>query len=167
VAVVTLPAVTENVVEVEPCGIVTLAGTFAADGAALTPMETPPLGAADVSATVQVDPEDGEIVLGLHERLPKVAAWRILTVPPLAVVDSAAPVESADMPFVSWMVEEESVVEGANVRVTEARTLFGMLEEFKPQTKQVAVPVPLVQESVLFAAPAPAEMVADVKSAVE
>ena len=69
VAVVTLPAVAENVVEVEPCGIVTLEGTFAAVGDTLMPMVAPPLSAADVSETVQVDPTEGVNVVGLHERL--------------------------------------------------------------------------------------------------
>lgn len=97
----TVPAVTENVVELEPCGTVTVVGTFAAVGAALIPTEAPPLGAADVSVTVQVDPTDGVNVAGLHERLLRVGVWRIVTVPPLAEVDIPAPEESADIALVS------------------------------------------------------------------
>jgi len=101
VAVLTLPAVTENVVEVEPCGTVTLAGRLASAGDALRPIVAPPLSAEDVSATEQLDPADGETDLGLHERTLKVGACPIMTVAPLAVVAIPAPLESADIPFVS------------------------------------------------------------------
>jgi len=60
-----------------------------------------------------------------------------------------------------------SVGEAATVNVTEATTLFGIVEAFSPQATQVAVPTPLLQESVLFAAPGPGAKEADVKSAVE
>jgi hypothetical protein len=65
------------------------------------------------------------------------------------------------------MAEELSVVELARVRVTEASTLLGMVSEFKPQTRQVALPVELVQDSVLLAEPVAGASVADVKSVVE
>jgi len=165
--VVTLPAVTENVVEVEPCGTVTVAGTFAAAGDALIPIAAPPLGAADVSVTVQVDPTDGVNVAGLHERPLRAGDCRIVTVPPLAVVDSADPAESADSAFVNWINEDVSGVEFASVNVTEATALSGIAEVFSPQTRQVTVPAPSAQESVLSAAPAAAANVADVKSVVE
>lgn len=97
----TLPAVTENVFEVEPCGIVTLGGRLTSPGDAPSPIAAPPLGAADVSVTVQVDPADGDTDMGLHERLFKAGVWSIVTVPPLAVVAIPAPVESAEIPFVS------------------------------------------------------------------
>ena len=87
--------------------------------------------------------------------------------PPLADVDIAAPVESAETPFVSWTEEELSCVVPANVSVTDATTVFGMVVELTPHTKQVAVPRPLLQESDLFAAPAPGTKLADVKSVVE
>jgi hypothetical protein len=167
VAVVTVPAVTGNVAEVEPCGTVTLAGTLATNGDALRPIVAPPLGAADVRATVHVEPADGERLVGVQERLLNSAVCSNVTVPPLTVVAIAPPAKSADTPFVNWTVEEESVIEGATASVTDASTLFGMLVEFKPQTRQVAVPVPFTQESVLFAAPVPAATVADVKSVVE
>lgn len=60
-----------------------------------------------------------------------------------------------------------SVGEAATVRVTEATTLFGIADEFSPHAMQVAVPTPLLQESVLFAAADPGARVADVKSLVE
>jgi hypothetical protein len=65
------------------------------------------------------------------------------------------------------MAEELSVVELARVSVTEASTLLGMVSEFKPQTRQVALPVELVQDSVLLAEPVAGASVADVKSVVE
>jgi len=167
VGVVTLPAVAENVVEVDPCGTVTVAGTVATDGDALIAIVAPPLAAADDKVTVHVEPADGDSVVGVHERLLKAGVCRIVTVPPLVVVGIAAPVEDADTPFVSVTDDDVSEVELARSNVTEATTLLGIDEVFRPQTRQVAVPVPLVQESVLPVAPEPAATVADVKSVVE
>ena len=92
---------------------------------------------------------------------------KIVTVPPLAVVGMAAPVEFADTPLVRVTDEDVSWVESANVSVTDATGSFGIDEVLRPQTRQVAVPVPRVQESVLFATPELAATVADVKSVVE
>ncbi len=47
----------------------TVAGRLATDGEAVTAIEAPPLGAGEVSATVQVLPVEGEIEVGLQERL--------------------------------------------------------------------------------------------------
>lgn len=97
----TLPAVSENVVEVDPWGTVIFAGRLTSAGDAPSPIVAPPLGAADVRATVHFDPADGETDVGLHERLLKVGTCPIVTVAPLAVVAIPAPLESADIPFVS------------------------------------------------------------------
>jgi len=167
VAVVTLPAVAAKVVEVEPCGTVTVAGTLAAAEDALMSTTAPPLSAPDVSVTVQVDPTDGVNDVGLQERLLKAGVCKMVTVPPLAVVDTGAPAESAETVFVNWTDEDVSGVEFARVNVTEATTLFGIAEVFRPQTRQVAVPEPSVQERVLFAAPVPVAKLAPVKSVVE
>jgi hypothetical protein len=67
--VVTVPAVTENVADVEPDGTVTDEGTLAALGETLIATGAPPLGAVGVSVTVQVDPAEGLMDTGLHERL--------------------------------------------------------------------------------------------------
>jgi hypothetical protein len=160
-----VPAVAENVVELEPCGIVTLAGTFAEAGAALIATAAPPLKAADESVTVQVDPADGVSVTGLHERPAKTGVCRMVTVPALADVAIGAPVESADRGFVNWTAAEVSVGEVARFSVTDASTLFGIDEVFSPQTRQVAVPALSLQDSVLPEAPAAAAMVAEVKFA--
>jgi hypothetical protein len=60
-----------------------------------------------------------------------------------------------------------SGVELATVRVTEATMLSGIALVLRPHTKHVAVPVPLLQVSDLFAAPAAGEKLADVKSVGE
>jgi ethanolamine utilization microcompartment shell protein EutL len=65
--VLTLPAVTENVAEVDPCGTVIEAGTVATVGDALNAIVAPPLNAGEVSATVQVDPAVAVSDVGLHE----------------------------------------------------------------------------------------------------
>jgi hypothetical protein len=165
--VLTVPAVAEKVVEVDPCGIVTEAGTFAAAEEELRPMVAPPLRADEVSATVQVDPTDGVSVVGLHEILLKAGVWRIVTVPPVAEVGIPVPVEAADKPLVSWTDDEVSGVELAKVSVTVATTLLGIVVVLMPHTRHVAVPAPLLHESDLFAAPDPAWKVAEVKSVGE
>jgi len=167
VELLTVPAVTETGAEVDPCGTVTEAGRFAAAGDALNATVAPPLSAADVRDTVQVDPLLGVSDVGVHVIPLSAGVWRIVTVDPDALVAIFAPVESADTPLVSWTVEDESGVDPARVRVTAATTLLGIGVELMPQTRQVAVPVPLLQESDLLAAPAAGVKVADVKSVVE
>ena len=54
--------------ELVPCGMVTTAGTFTAGGEADSDIAAPPLGAADVRLTVQVDVAEAVIVTGLHEK---------------------------------------------------------------------------------------------------
>jgi hypothetical protein len=77
---VTVPAVTANVAEVEPCGTVTLEGTLAA---AVLELErdtaTPPVPAADVRVTVPVPDCPLTIVLGLTETLLKAAGGLMVT----------------------------------------------------------------------------------------
>jgi hypothetical protein len=152
---------------VDPCGTVTEVGRLADAGDALRETTAPPLGAADVRETVQVEPTDGVSVVGLHEMPLNRAVWRMVTVPPLTDVAIPVPLESADVALLSWTGDELSEVEFARVNVTEATTLSGIAVVFRPHTRQVAVPVPLVQLSDLFAAPVPAATVADVKSVVE
>ncbi len=167
VAALTVSAVTANVADVWPCGMVTVAGAFAPAGDELIPIVAPPLNAAKVSEAEQVEPEDGLIEIGLQVNPFKVGVWTIVTVPPVADVAIAAPVESAETPLLSWTGEDVSAVEAARVRVTEATTLFGIARELSPHTRQVAVPALLLQDRVLFADAAPAAKVADVKSVVE
>jgi hypothetical protein len=91
----------------------------------------------------------------------------MVTVPLFTDVGIPFATESVDIPLLSSTDEDVSVVELARVRVTEATILFGIVVVLIPQTRHVAVPTPLLQERDLFAAPAPAAKVADVKSVVE
>jgi hypothetical protein len=167
VDVLTMTAVTGNVAELDPCGTVTVAGTPAAAGDALSAIVTPPLGAVDVSVTVQVDPADGVSDVGLQDMPVKTGVWMISTVAPLADVGMDAPVKPAERTFESWTDDDVSGVDPAKARVTEARTLFGMVVELSPHTRHVAVPAALLQERDLSASADPSAKVADVKSVVE
>jgi hypothetical protein len=70
VGVATLPVVTENVAEVEPCGTVTDAGTLAPVEFELeSDITTPPEPAAEVRVTVPVPDWPLTIVVGLTEML--------------------------------------------------------------------------------------------------
>ena len=80
VEVLTVPAVTENVVEVEPCGMVTVKGTFATALFELDrDTERPPVPAADVMLTVPVALWPVERVVGVTE-IPLSAGGGGLTV---------------------------------------------------------------------------------------
>jgi hypothetical protein len=164
---VTAVADTGNVAELEPSGTVTVAGTVATAGDALRSITAPPPSAVEESVTVQVDPADSVRDTGLHDMPLNRGVWRIMTVPPLAEVDIPAPTELAETPFVSWTGEVESGGEFANVSVSEATTLFGIVKELRPQTKHVAVPSPLLHDRDLSASAEPIAKVADVKSVVE
>jgi hypothetical protein len=82
VELVTLPAVTVNVVEVDPWGTVTLEGTVAAMVLELeSDTSTPPVPAADVRLTVPLPDLPLTMVLGLTE-IPLSAGGGGLTVTP-------------------------------------------------------------------------------------
>lgn len=123
VELLTLPAVTENVAEVEPCGIVTDDGTIAPAGDELRFTVAPPLRAVEVSVTVQVDAVDGPIDTGLQVN-PFKLGGRIVTVPPVVEVATEAPVGSASIALENWTEEDVFVVEADNVSVRVATTLF-------------------------------------------
>ena len=85
VELVTLPAVTVNVVEVEPWGTVTLEGTVAAVVLELeSDTTTPPVPAADVRLTVPVPDLPLTIVLGLTEILLKAGDGGLTVTPKVA-----------------------------------------------------------------------------------
>ena len=100
-ALLTLPALTEKVVDVDPWGTVTVDGTVASAGDALIATVAPPLGATAVSVTVHVEPAEGLTEVGVQKRLLRAAVWEIVTVPPDAEVAIAAPFESAETPLAS------------------------------------------------------------------
>ena len=84
-AELTVPAVTVNVAEVEPCGIVTVEGTLAA---AVFELEsetvTPPLPAAAVRLTVPVPDWPLTMVLGLTDTLLSAAGGGLIVTPNVA-----------------------------------------------------------------------------------
>ena len=90
VGVVTLSAVTENVVDVAPCGIVTVDAMLTSTGDELKLIVAPALPAAEVRATVQVDAVAGVIDVGLHEKPFSPGVCTMVTVPPVADADIAA-----------------------------------------------------------------------------
>lgn len=169
VATVTVPAVTEKVAEVAPDETVTLDGRTAPLGDELSPTVTPVVGAAEERVTVQVDPAEGVIEVGLHVRLPNLGVWSIVTVPFVRETGIDAPVAFAAEPPVSWTVEDASGAVPDKVRVTVARTPFGSVAVFNPQAMHVELPVPVVQETDLLSeeAPEPAVTTAEEKSLVE
>jgi len=165
VATVTVPAVSAKVVVVAPCGTVTLDGMVAPAGDELRLTVAPPVRAADVSVTVHVDPAVGDTEVGLHARLCNAGVESIVTVAEFREIGIEVPVASAADPPLSWTVGDPVAVP-AKVRVTVARTALGKGVVFNPQARHVDVPVPVVQESVLLAAPGPAVTVALEKSVV-
>ena len=79
VEVVTVPAVTVNVAEVEPAATVTLVGTVAAEVLELaSDTVTPPVPAATVSVTVPVPVWPLAIELGLTETLLSAAGGGVI-----------------------------------------------------------------------------------------
>jgi len=167
VGVATPPAVTGNVVEVEPCGTVTVDCIVTSTGAELRLIVVPPLPAARVNCTVQVVPADGLIDVELQEKPFKLGVWRMVTVPLLVEVESAVPVVLAEIPFVSWTTEEASLVDADNVKFTVATTPVAMGVSLRPHSIHVAVPVPYSHEIDLFVAADPAATTTEEKSVVE
>ena len=92
-------ALAVKVAEVDPCGIVTEEGMIAPAGDELNVTVEPPLGAALVSAIVQVDVVGGAIEMGLQEN-PFKLGCRMVTVPPFVVRASEAAVVSAATPSI-------------------------------------------------------------------
>jgi hypothetical protein len=82
VEALTVPVVTENVAEVEPCGTVTDAGTLAAVEFELdSDTTTPPEPAAEVRLTVPVPAWPLTIVLGLTETLLSIGGGGLTVIP--------------------------------------------------------------------------------------
>jgi hypothetical protein len=96
--VATVPALAENVAELDPCGIVMVGGTLAPDGEAVRAIMAPPFSAAAVSATVQLAEAGGTSDIGLHEN-PFSAGWTIPTLLPVVDIVMDAPAASAAAPF--------------------------------------------------------------------
>lgn len=81
-----VPAVTGNVVELWPCGTVTVAGTPAAEVLELeSDTVTPPLPAAEVSVAVPVPDPPLVIVPGLTETLLNAGGAGLTVIPNVAL----------------------------------------------------------------------------------
>lgn len=167
VCVVRLSAVTENVVEAEPWGIVTVDGIVTSAGDELRLMVAPPLPAAAVSATVQVDPVAGLTATGVHEK--PLRPGMIVTTPPLPEIGRVVAPVPAAISLVNWTSEDVSVVEVETVREIVATTPLGIVESFRPDTMHREIPALVAHVTDLLApvATGPAAIVIDEKSTVE
>jgi hypothetical protein len=168
VFVVTVPPLTANVVAMAPCGMVTLDGSVASAGDELRAMVAPPLGAADVMATLQVAIDGGVMDTALQEN-PFRLSGKIVTVPPVVEIGTDDPTALAASLLMSCSDDELSVVELDNASRTEATTPPAIGVALGPDSTQVSEPGLLLQETDLFAVAAagPAAIVADEKSRVE
>jgi hypothetical protein len=168
VNVVTIPAVIENVVELDPCGIVTLGGTFRAGAEDAREINAPPLLAAAVRATLQTADACEASDIGLQNS-PFNAGGVMPIVDPTVEVANDIPTASAADPCESWTSEELDVVELETVKPTVATTPFESGVVLKPYKTHFFVPGVLVQETDLFALipDDPSATLTDEKSLVE
>jgi hypothetical protein len=169
VCVLTLPAVTENVVEVEPCGTVTVEGMLTSAGDELRLIVLPPLPAAEVNATVQVDPAAGLTATGVHEKPLRAGPGTIVTTLPLLEIGKVVAPAPAAISLMNCSWDDVSVVEVDTVREMVATTPFGMVVSFNPDTMHLEIPPLVAQVTDLFAPvdTGPAATVTDEKSTVE
>jgi hypothetical protein len=161
-------ALAENVIEIDPCGIVMLAGTLTPPEEAAIEMRAPPLFAADVSATVQSADAGVTSDIGLQVNPFRAGGLMPMFAPTVAVVIDI-PAKSAADPLASWTAEETAVVEFETVRETVATTPFEIGVSFRAYKTHVSVPGALVQEIPLLALAAadPSCTLMDEKSVVE
>ena len=124
VGVVTVFAVTENVVDVAPCGTETVEARLTSAGDALRLIVSPPLPAAEVRATVQLETVGGAIDTGLQLKPFSPDVCTIVTVPPLADADIADADGFAAEGLMIWIREEVFEVEGETFSETVATTPF-------------------------------------------
>ncbi len=165
----TFPAVTENVPELTPAGMVTDPGMFTSAGDCVRVIVAPPLGAFAVKVTVQSDDAGGVIVTGLHEKPFKPGGCKIVTTPPLIEVKREVPVPSAANPTPSCTCEDVLWVEAEIVITTLATTPFCIGVEVEDQTRHVIAPAVVLHETA-FPAPVdagPAVTTTEEKSVVE
>ena len=124
----------------------------------------PPLGAADVKATVQVVVAGGVSDTALHEN-PFRASCGIVTVPPVVDIDTVEPVASAPTLFVNCSHDDVFFVVFDTTRDTVATTPLVIGVE-DPISTQVVEPAMLLQKRDLFPSK-PIANVADEKSTIE
>jgi hypothetical protein len=151
VVVPTVFAVTENVVDVAPCGTVTVEAMLTSAGDEFRVIVAPPVPAAEVRSTVQVDTIGGEINIGLQEKPFSPGGWTIITVPPLADAEIAAADGFAAVGLKICTVEEVFEVEGETFSETVATTPSETIPELSPHNMHVKLPVWFWQETDLLA----------------
>jgi hypothetical protein len=161
-----------KVVELTPPGTFIDEGRLTSNGA-LSERDTkkPPDSAFLLSVMVQLLCWPLDTVDGAQDtpvRLGGVGCT-IVTMPPVAVVEMAAPTVDADKPPLSWILEDVFSVDGDIVNVMVATTPFWIRFELTPHTTQAVVPLRLLQETDLPAAVAalPAAKATEEKSAPE
>jgi hypothetical protein len=125
-----VPAVAVNVADVEPAGTSTDEGTVRLELLLLSATVAPPVPAAALNDTEQLDVPGALIAVGLHVRERKDTAEPTLRVPPLAVTVRLVPVGDAANTLVSPMLTLPEEIEG--VTLTVASTPFPIAVRFKP-----------------------------------
>ena len=144
VGLATVPALSVNVVDVAPCAIVTLDGILTTAGDALSATTTPPLGAANVRATVHVAVAGGVMVNGLQEN-PFSPSGIIVTVPPVVdtVIDEP---EGFDASLLANCSDDDvSVVKLDTPKDTVATTPLPMGVASGPESTHVIEPAVVLQ----------------------
>jgi hypothetical protein len=149
--------------EVDVPGTVTVSGTVRFALFEVNPTIVPPVGACEVSVTVQVGAAGGVTVVGLQDRLLTVGCT-MPTALPTAVVATESPAAVTPAPPLNGRFVDVFSVAGDKVNCTVATTPFWMTFVFRPYTAHLEEPLVLLQEIVLLAfvaaAPTPTLMAA-------
>lgn len=146
---VTVVVVPLKVADVAPAATVTDAGTVSAESLLVNVTLAPPLGAAPLSVTVQVELIELLMLAGLQDRELTVGKAPPVTVPPVDERAMLVPEGDAATPPLIWIAV--AVRSGAIVRFTTATVPFEMIAEFMADTRHLYVPLPGKQFSVLEA----------------
>ena len=136
-----MPAATQSPADVEPDGIVTVAGRVAAAVFELeSDIRAPLAPAGAVRVILQFDPLGEVNTVELHQKPLKPGVCPMVTVPPLVLVGRGVPEVSLLAPLVSWTDEDRLVVDPDNVRYKTATTPLEIAEEVRPRSTQVDIP---------------------------
>jgi hypothetical protein len=149
--VVIVPAVAVKVAVDVPAATVTEAGTVIDVMLVDSATATPPLGAAWFNVTVQTEDAPALSETGL-QAMPLTVTWEgTEMLPPLEFMAIAAPpVDAATGLFTLIRIVPDAVAE--SVALTIASVPFWIVVVLSPLTRQVTVPLPVAQLSVLEAA---------------
>jgi len=148
------PAVALNVVEVEPAATVAEAATGSMVLLLDRDTTVPPLGAAETSATVQVELAPEVRLVGEHCKEDKPGCqFRTATAPEVAEMLSADPFAKAAIGLLTAMGTVEPLVAGERVTVTVPTTPLPIVESVAPIATHVTVPLTELQVRVLPAVP--------------